>query len=77
MNMMVRECHRLLKHDGVKVFNVSPGFLATGLGGDQAENKKLGAIEPSIGGNFVKDVVEGKRDADVGKVIRRDMVQPW
>lgn len=32
LNMMVREWHRILKEDGVKVFNISPGFLATGLG---------------------------------------------
>jgi hypothetical protein len=37
----------------------------------------MGAIDPAIGGNFVKDVVEGKRDGDVGKVIRKDGVQPW
>jgi hypothetical protein len=37
----------------------------------------MGAIDPAIGGNFVKDVVEGKRDQDVGKVVLRDGVQPW
>lgn len=31
MNMMVRDWVRVLKNDGVKVFNISPGFLATGL----------------------------------------------
>lgn len=31
MNMMVRDWVRVLKEDGVKVFCVSPGFLATGL----------------------------------------------
>jgi hypothetical protein len=30
-----------------------------------------------VGGGFIKDVVEGKRDADVGKVINKDGVQPW
>jgi NAD(P)-dependent dehydrogenase (short-subunit alcohol dehydrogenase family) len=33
LNMLVREWHRILLNDGVKVFAVSPGFLATGLGG--------------------------------------------
>lgn len=37
----------------------------------------MGAIEPSIGGHFVKDVIEGKRDQDEGKVIRKDTVQDW
>jgi len=77
MNMMMREWSRLLKEDGVKVWCVSPGYLATGLGGDQELNKKMGAIDPAIGGHFVKDVLEGKRDGDVGKVILKDSVQPW
>jgi NAD(P)-dependent dehydrogenase (short-subunit alcohol dehydrogenase family) len=77
MNMMMREWARLLREDGVKVCCISPGYLATGLGGDQEENKKRGAGDPSVGGNFVKDVVEGKRDQDMGKVIRNGSIQPW
>jgi len=37
----------------------------------------MGALDPAIGGHFVVDVVEGKRDQDVGKAIRKDMIQPW
>ncbi|OTA98163.1 hypothetical protein M426DRAFT_326205 [Hypoxylon sp. CI-4A] len=78
LNMVAREWVRVLKNDGVKIFLVSPGFLATGLGGVGAERlKEMGALDPSVGGNLVKDVVEGKRDGDVGKVIRRTDVQPW
>ncbi|KAI2615407.1 NAD(P)-binding protein [Hypoxylon sp. NC1633] len=78
LNMVMREWHRLLKNDGVKVWAISPGFLATGLGGIGAERlKQMGALDPSKGGQFVRDVVQGKRDGDVGKVIRADMIQPW
>ncbi|KAM0802771.1 hypothetical protein BDR22DRAFT_879699 [Usnea florida] len=49
---------------------VSPGFLATGLGG-------MGAKEPREWGEFVRDVLEGKRDGVVGTAIRAEMVQPW
>ncbi len=56
---------------------ISPGFLATNLGGNPELSKSHGAIDPSIGGQFVKDVVEGKRDSDVGKVVLRDGIQPW
>jgi NAD(P)-dependent dehydrogenase (short-subunit alcohol dehydrogenase family) len=31
LNMLAREWHRLLLNDGVKVWAISPGFLATGL----------------------------------------------
>jgi NAD(P)-dependent dehydrogenase (short-subunit alcohol dehydrogenase family) len=77
LNMMMREWYRFLKEDGVKVWAISPGFLATGLGGDQEANKKMGALDPTIGADFITDVIEGKRDQDIGKVIRRTDVQPW
>jgi NAD(P)-dependent dehydrogenase (short-subunit alcohol dehydrogenase family) len=37
LNMMMRQWYRILKKDNVKVFAVSPGFLATGLAGIGAE----------------------------------------
>ena len=78
MNMMVRDWVRVLKNDGVKVFCISPGFLATGLNNVGVEAlRKMGAKDPSEGGNFIKDVVEGKRDDDAGKAIRDGSVQPW
>ena len=77
MNMMVLEWARILKEDGVKVFAISPGMLATGLGSDPEVMKKMGAIDPNIGAELVRDVVEGRRDGDVGKVVRKGNVQPW
>jgi NAD(P)-dependent dehydrogenase (short-subunit alcohol dehydrogenase family) len=77
MNMMMREWERILREDGVKVWCVSPGYLATGLGGSQEANKQRGAGDASVGGNFIREVVEGKRDQDVGKAIRNGSVQPW
>lgn len=78
LNMLMREWTRILKNDGVKVWAISPGLLATGLGGMGSEIlKKAGAKDPSEGGTFIRDVVQGHRDQDVGKVIRFDMIQPW
>lgn len=77
MNMMMLEWSRILEEDGVKVWAISPGHLATGLGGSVERNKQMGAQDPALGGASIKDVVEGKRDGDVGKAIRRDGVQPW
>ena len=78
MNMLMREWNRLLGNDGVKVFACSPGMLATGLGGVGPERlRQMGAIEPEVGANFLRDVVEGKRDDDVGLVIGRNRVQPF
>ena len=77
MNMMMREWLRMLTPDGVKVWSISPGFLATGLGGDQEKNKQSGAGDPSAGGDFVKTVLEGERDNDVGKIVNKGGLQPW
>lgn len=76
LNMLMREWARILKEDGVKVWAISPGFLATGLGGVGKEQLlKMGALDPAVGGQFIRDVVQGKRDQDAGKVIRSDMIQ--
>ena len=78
LNMVMREWCRVLRNDGVKVWAIAPGFLATGLGGVGAElMKKMGAKDPSVGGEFFRDVIEGKRDHEQGKVIRVATVQPW
>ena len=78
LNMMMREWCQVLRNDGVKVWAVSPGFLATGLSGVGAETlRKLGAKDPSEGANFIRDVIQGNRDHEQGKSIRVDMVQPW
>jgi len=78
MNMMMREWHRTLHEDGVRVWAVSPGFLATGLGAGKEFNAKIGAKDPADAGEFIKTVVEGARDGDVGKVVMAGgVVQPW
>lgn len=79
LNMLMRDWVRVLREDGVKIWAISPGFLATGLAGVGKELlTNLGALDPSIGGEFIRDVVQGKRDQDVGKVIRsNNVVQPW
>lgn len=79
LNMLTREWARILKNDGVKVWAISPGFLATGMSGLSIDMlKKMGAMSPSVGGEFIRDVVQGKRDGDVGKIVKYDGgIQPW
>lgn len=82
MNMMYLDWVRVFDKDPVKVFCVSPGFLATGLGSTGAKAlAAMGAADPAEGGNAIKDVVEGKKDERAGKVINArqgaDEVQEW
>ncbi|PNY24590.1 Uncharacterized protein TCAP_05470 [Tolypocladium capitatum] len=77
LNMLFLSWHHILKEEGVKTFCVSPGFLATNLGNQPDILRKLGAREPDVGGQVIRTVVEGQRDADVGKVIMENGIQPW
>ncbi|KAI5861147.1 NAD(P)-binding protein [Durotheca rogersii] len=84
MNMLAAEWARLLHNDGIKVFDLSPGFLNTGLGDNRATGEPrdkgvLGAIDPAIGAGFCVEVIEGVRDEQAWpiRVMRKDAVQPW
>lgn len=78
MNMMMLDWNHKLKEDGIKVFSVSPGFCATGLGSVGSDLlEAMGAVHPSEGGQRLLDVAEGKRDADAGKVLDKDGFLPW
>ena len=46
LNMLMREWAKTLKNDGVKIWCISPGFLATGLGGVGTEQlKKVSTVK--------------------------------
>ncbi|KAL4932444.1 uncharacterized protein BDV17DRAFT_196387 [Aspergillus undulatus] len=77
LNMLMRQWDRILTNDGVKVFAISPGMLATNLTGTPEAMRKMGAGDPAVAGPLFRDVLEGKRDADVGMVVNKDGVQPW
>lgn len=69
LNMVMIQWQNALVNDGVKVWAVAPGLLATGLGGDRQALEKRGAGDPKLGGETIRAVVEGRRDADAGKVV--------
>jgi len=62
LNMLMREWTKTLKNDGVKVFAISPGFLATGLAGIGPEELKK-----------VSDV-PGSRDIPILTLCRWELV---
>ena len=78
LNMLMLDWNHKLKADGVKVWGVGPGMLATNLGGMGPEKAAaMGAKHPSLGGDIIRRVVEGERDADVGKLVNRDGISAW
>lgn len=72
LNMMMLDYRWKLKGDGVKVWAVLPGFLETDLGELREALKEMGAGHPSLGGELVRRVVEGERDAEVGWLIDKN-----
>jgi len=72
LNMLMFDYRHKLNADGVKVWSVGPGMLATNLGDMQEQAKAMGMAHPSAGGLILKQVVEGERDDDVGKVIDKN-----
>ena len=77
LNMLMLDWNHKLKADGVKVWSVGPGFLATDLGNMREKAKEMGCGHPSIGGEMIKSVVEGERDTDVGKIVVKDGLSQW
>lgn len=81
VNMVMVETMKWLGKNGVKVWAVCPGWCATTLGNEDAEEKKkMGAKLPEEGASATVEVVEGKRDADVGKVVHNEQpggLRPW
>ncbi|KFY25886.1 hypothetical protein V491_01560 [Pseudogymnoascus sp. VKM F-3775] len=77
LNMLMLDYHYKLQKDGVKVWCIGPGFLATDLGDAKEMVAAQGAGHPSIGGRLVRSVVEGERDADTGKYVVKDKIQAF
>ena len=78
LNMAMINWDWRLKEDGVKVWCVSPGFLATNLGDAHDLLASRGAGHPSVGGTFIRSVVEGDKDGETGKIVHSDgHVQGW
>lgn len=65
--------------DGLKVFVMSPGFVRSNLRGssDEARTGWGKAGDPEVSGQLVLDIVQGQRDADVGRFVHKDGVYPW
>ncbi len=64
---------------GLKVFVMSPGFVRSNLRGstEEARSGWGKAGDPEVSGQIVLSIVQGKRDADVGRFVHKDGVYDW
>ena len=77
LNMLMLDWNHKLKEDGVKVWAVGPGFLATDLGNMREKAIEMGCGPPSLGGEMLKSVIEGAFDAHVGKLVVKEGPKPF
>ncbi|WVW84205.1 hypothetical protein I302_106235 [Kwoniella bestiolae CBS 10118] len=80
--MLMRDWAKTLKNDGVKVWAINPGLVATNLGGDKEFLESIGAGDPARSGGLIRDVIEGGRDGEVGRMVALEDdifggVVPW
>lgn len=79
LNMLTMQNSNILGKQGVKVFAVCPGLVESNLRGESEEQRSAGgtAGDPEVSGQTMLRIIEGERDADVGKFVHKDGVYPW
>lgn len=79
LNMIMVDEHFQVKDTGLKVFAMCPGFVVSNLRGkDEASRSGWGkAGDPMVSGQTALKIIQGERDADVGKLIHKDGVYAW
>lgn len=77
---MVAACYRWNYRDWAKVYTLCPGFVITNLSGpdDVEVRKQNGGLTPDVSANAVLDIVEGRREKDLGKFLSHEGgTYPW
>ena len=79
VNMIMLQDWVESKSTALKVFGLCPGFVRSGLGGQGEEGQKRNEIagDPELSGRTILSVIQGQRDADVGRVVHTEGVYPW
>ncbi|KAJ5193430.1 hypothetical protein N7449_009572 [Penicillium cf. viridicatum] len=79
LNMIMLQDWAESRDTPLKVFAVCPGFVRSNLRGTSEEERSGWghASDPSISGNTILSILEGRRDADVGRLIHKDSSFPW
>ena len=79
LNMIALREHIEFAEKGLKVFAMSPGFVVSNLRGTSEESRSgWGKAGPaSVPGEFMLNILDGKRDEDVGKLVWKDGIYEW
>ncbi|KAF2674329.1 short chain dehydrogenase/reductase [Microthyrium microscopicum] len=79
LNMWAIQEYKELKDKGVKVFIMCPGLVRSNLRGKTEDKVSAGghAQDPTVSGQTILSIAEGKRDADAGKFVHKDGLYEW
>jgi NAD(P)-dependent dehydrogenase (short-subunit alcohol dehydrogenase family) len=79
LSMLAIQDSKVLGKHGVKVFVVCPGLVKSNLRGTADEEISAGgrAGDAEESGQMILSIIQGRRDADVGKFVHKDGVYPW
>lgn len=83
LDMIALTEHNKWSPKGIKVFAVCPGLVRSNLRGKTEDKIAAGgnAQDPEVSGRLMVSIVEGRRDADVGKLVHNrngvEGVYPW
>lgn len=80
LNMLTACQYAELKEFGFKVWTFCPGYVITNLSGegDRQHRKEVGAESSETSAQGILELVEGKRDSEVGKFVARyGQLYPW
>ena len=79
LNMLMVQDAKTLGKQGVKVFAICPGLVESNLRGESQMERTAGgnAKSPEVSGQLILRIMEGERQADVGKFVHEDGVYPW
>ncbi|KAL8689738.1 MAG: hypothetical protein Q9218_004652 [Villophora microphyllina] len=82
LNMVAFLEHKQFGPEGLKTFSMCPGFVVSNLRGT-SDDARTGAMfgasasDPEESGRLLLDILEGRRDEDVGKFVHKDGLYPW
>ncbi|PVI01177.1 short chain dehydrogenase [Periconia macrospinosa] len=73
LNMLTVTQYKELKSFGCKVWCYCPGFVISNLGGAELQpmRKQMGAEDPQTSADGIVEILQGKRDSEVGMFIGR------
>lgn len=79
LNMYAIQEDMKYRKEGLKTFAMCPGFVVSNLRGKDEMSRTGGgyATSPLVSGETMLGIIEGKRDAEVGKFVWEKGVYPW